>query len=77
MSPLQNSRLNEPRPSCSLDNPLIVARETNARDDRRWQAEETVTDSTVSESTPVDTFQGAGGEGDARAFEVYGYAFMA
>jgi hypothetical protein len=26
---------------------------------------------------PVDTFEGAGGEGNARVFEVYGYAFMA
>jgi hypothetical protein len=26
---------------------------------------------------PVDTFGGASGEGNARAFEVYGYAFMA
>jgi hypothetical protein len=26
---------------------------------------------------PVDTFGGARGEGKARAFEVYGYAFMA
>ena len=26
---------------------------------------------------PVDTFGGASGEGKARAFEVYGYAFMA
>ena len=25
----------------------------------------------------VDTFAGAGGEGNARAFEVYGYAFLA
>jgi hypothetical protein len=25
----------------------------------------------------VDTFQGAGGEKDARRFEVYGYPFMA
>jgi hypothetical protein len=25
----------------------------------------------------VDTFGGAGGEGNARAFEVYGYAFLA
>jgi hypothetical protein len=25
----------------------------------------------------VDTFGGAAGEGNARAFEVYGYAFMA
>ena len=25
----------------------------------------------------VDTFGGAGGEGNARAFEVYGYLFMA
>ncbi len=26
---------------------------------------------------PVDTFGGAGGEGNARLFEVYGYAFLA
>ena len=26
---------------------------------------------------PCDTFGGAGGEAKARAFEVYGYAFMA
>ena len=26
---------------------------------------------------PVDTFGGAGGEANARTFEVYGYAFMA
>jgi len=26
---------------------------------------------------PVDTFGGARGEGNARAFEVYGYAFLA
>jgi len=26
---------------------------------------------------PVDTFGGAGGEKNARAFEVYGYAFLA
>ena len=26
---------------------------------------------------PVDTFAGAGGERNARAFEVYGYAFRA
>jgi hypothetical protein len=26
---------------------------------------------------PADTFSGANGEGKARAFEVYGYAFMA
>jgi hypothetical protein len=25
---------------------------------------------------PVDAFGGASGEGNARAFEVYGYAFM-
>jgi hypothetical protein len=25
----------------------------------------------------VDTFGGAGGEGKARAYEVYGYAFLA
>ena len=26
---------------------------------------------------PVDTFGGAGGEPNARAFEVFGYAFLA
>jgi hypothetical protein len=26
---------------------------------------------------PVDTFRGAGGEKKARAFEVYGYPFLA
>ena len=26
---------------------------------------------------PMDTFGGAGGEGNARAFGVYGYAFLA
>jgi hypothetical protein len=26
---------------------------------------------------PVDTFEGANGESNARAFEVYGYAFLA
>ena len=26
---------------------------------------------------PIDTFGGAGGELNARAFEVYGYAFLA
>jgi hypothetical protein len=26
---------------------------------------------------PVDTFGGAGGETNARAYEVYGYAFLA
>ena len=26
---------------------------------------------------PVDTFGGAGGEGKARLFEVFGYAFLA
>jgi len=26
---------------------------------------------------PVDTFGGGGGEKNARAFEVYGYAFLA
>jgi hypothetical protein len=26
---------------------------------------------------PVDTFRGAGGEKNARRFEVYGYPFMA
>ena len=33
------------------------------------------TDIAVGE--PVDTFGGAGGEEKARAFEVYGYAFLA
>jgi hypothetical protein len=28
-------------------------------------------------SPPHDTFGGAGGEGNARAFEVYGYDFLA
>jgi hypothetical protein len=31
----------------------------------------------VSIGEPVDTFGGAGGEPNARAFEVYGYAFLA
>ena len=31
----------------------------------------------VSISEPVDTFGDAGGETNARAFEVYGYAFLA
>jgi hypothetical protein len=26
---------------------------------------------------PVDTFAGAGGEDNARAYDVYGYAFLA
>ncbi len=26
---------------------------------------------------PTDTFEGAGGEKNARAFEVFGYAFLA
>jgi hypothetical protein len=26
---------------------------------------------------PVDTFRGAGGEANARRFEVFGYAFLA
>jgi hypothetical protein len=26
---------------------------------------------------PVDTFGGAGGEANARAYDVYGYAFLA
>jgi hypothetical protein len=30
----------------------------------------------VEISEPVDTFGGAGGESNARAFEVYGYAFL-
>jgi hypothetical protein len=33
------------------------------------------TDVVIGQS--VDTFGGAGGEAKARAFEVYGYAFMA
>ena len=33
------------------------------------------TDITVGE--PVDTFGGAGGESNARAFEVFGYSFLA
>ena len=31
----------------------------------------------VSIGEPVDTFGGARGESNARAFEVYGYAFLA
>lgn len=31
----------------------------------------------VTIGPPVDTFGGAGGEAKARAFEVYGYAFLA
>jgi len=31
----------------------------------------------VEIGAPVDTFGGAGGEKNARAFEVYGYAFLA
>jgi hypothetical protein len=31
----------------------------------------------VAVGDPVDTFGGAGGESNARAFEVYGYAFLA
>ena len=31
----------------------------------------------VAVSDPYDTFGGAGGEKNARAFEVYGYTFMA
>ena len=31
----------------------------------------------VSIGEPVDTFGGASGESNARAFEVYGYAFLA
>jgi hypothetical protein len=27
--------------------------------------------------SPIDTFQGAGGEKNARRFEVYGYPFLA
>jgi hypothetical protein len=33
------------------------------------------TDLAVGEA--VDTFGGAGGEGNARTFEVYGYSFLA
>jgi hypothetical protein len=32
---------------------------------------------TVAIGPPVDTFQGAGGEQNARRFGVYGYAFLA
>lgn len=31
----------------------------------------------VAIGSPVDTFQGAGGEKNARRFEVYGYPFLA
>jgi hypothetical protein len=31
----------------------------------------------VEIGTPVDTFGGAGGEEKARAYEVYGHAFLA
>jgi hypothetical protein len=31
----------------------------------------------VAVGEPVDTFGGAGGEKNARAYEVYGYAFLA
>ena len=31
----------------------------------------------VSIGPPVDTFGGAGGETNARAYEVYGYSFLA
>jgi hypothetical protein len=31
----------------------------------------------ISVGEPVDTFGGAGGEKNARAYEVYGYAFLA
>jgi hypothetical protein len=31
----------------------------------------------VAVGEPVDTFGGAGGEKNARAFEVYGYSFLA
>jgi hypothetical protein len=31
----------------------------------------------VTVGTPIDTFQGAGGEKNARRFEVYGYPFSA
>jgi hypothetical protein len=32
---------------------------------------------TVEIGSPVDTFSGAGGEANARRFEVYGYPFLA
>ena len=31
----------------------------------------------IEVGAPVDTFGGAGGEANARAFAVYGYAFLA
>ncbi len=31
----------------------------------------------IAVGPPVDTFGGAGGEKNARAYEVYGYAFLA
>jgi hypothetical protein len=31
----------------------------------------------VQIGTPVDTFRGAGGEKNARRFDVYGYPFLA
>jgi hypothetical protein len=31
----------------------------------------------VKVGSPVDTFQGAGGEKSARRFQVYGYPFLA
>jgi hypothetical protein len=31
----------------------------------------------VTVGSPIDTFQGAGGEKNARRFEVYGYPFFA
>jgi len=31
----------------------------------------------VKVGSPIDTFQGAGGEKNARRFEVYGYPFLA
>ena len=31
----------------------------------------------VKVGSPIDTFQGAGGEKNARRFEVYGYPFFA
>ena len=31
----------------------------------------------VKIGAPIDTFQGAGGEKNARRFEVYGYPFLA
>ena len=33
--------------------------------------------SDVRVGSPIDTFEGAGGEKNARRFEVYGYPFLA